>query len=305
MTTKPPEKNKKKFLVTHNIVQTPVALTDYLTNKLNLPPTTARFLLSLGAVYINETRVTGNPRLQANDYLRVHHEPKRFPADKIDWKSTILFENSDMLVIDKPYGMPVHATLDNAQENVIHQISQGLPRPLLVTHRIDIGTSGVLIIAKNAPAQKNINEQFAFKKVRKFYSAIVTREIATGIYTHYMKRDPRAPKILSREAQINYKKCDLEVISCKPLNEGLFRVEIELFTGRSHQIRAQFALLDSPILGDVMYGGPPHKAPRYLGEFYFLSSTRLKIFDFDFTIPFSLALSVQDKAAVSLPKTLF
>ncbi|MDZ4660473.1 MAG: RluA family pseudouridine synthase [Pseudomonadota bacterium] len=308
MTTKP----HKKHLVTHQIVDRSISLNAYLRENVNLTESTAQFLMSMGAVYINEIRTDGNPDLNPNDYLRIHHEPKRFPADKIEWKNTVIFENSELLVIDKPYGIPVHATLDNNQENVLHCLSEVLKSPLLVTHRLDIGTSGLLVLAKNVRAQRNINEQFAFKKVRKFYSAVVfksatkgvTNELALGFYTHYMKRDPRAPKVLSREAQFNWKKCDLELVSCQPVSDSLFRVEIELLTGRSHQIRAQFSLLGSPILGDIMYGGDFHPAPDYAGEFYFLSSTRLKIFDFDFIIPFSLRPCVPDTALKSLPETL-
>lgn len=296
---------KKKYLVTHHIVAQATDLNTYLAQNLKLEESKISYLLSLGAVYLNEKRTQINSPLLTNDYLRVHHVPKRFPIENIVWKNQIVFENSDMIVINKPYGIPVHATLDNCQENVIMGLSKSLDKNCYITHRIDIGTSGLLILAKTIPAQRNINEQFNFKKVRKFYSAFVSKKVELGIYTHYMKKDPRAPKVLSPEAQLNWKKCDLEILGCDGVKEDIFQVELELFTGRSHQIRSQLSFLGSPILGDVMYGGKPYEAPIYPGEFYFLSCTRIKVFDFEFSIPLLLKPEVSEMALVSTPKTLF
>ncbi len=241
-------------------------------------------LIDLGSVYINHTRANQNLKLKEGDYLRVHTQPKRYPVGKIDWNQLTIYEDRDLMIIDKPYGIPVHPTLDNALENVLVAMRKFKGQELFHTHRLDIGTQGVLILAKNLPTQAKINEAFMRKEIKKFYVAQTENPVNVGRHVHYMMPSARAPKILSREEQPNWKKCELVVTSnvweratLDDSNGGSYTSEIELITGRSHQIRAQLAFEGSPIIGDSLYKGISANAPNYQGEFFCLACIRIEL----------------------------
>ncbi|OQW50876.1 MAG: hypothetical protein A4S09_11155 [Proteobacteria bacterium SG_bin7] len=222
-------------------------------------------LLELGAVYLNHHRLNSNKNLKPGDYLRVHTQPKRYPTHKINWEQTIIHEDKDLIVIDKPYGIPVHATLDNAIENVLTQMSKFKNQKLYHTHRLDIGTQGILILTKTPESQKEINNQFLNKRIKKYYVAKTDLSLVPQKLIHYMQPSKRAPKILSNKALPNYKRCELII----------HEDNIELITGRSHQIRAQLSTIGAPIIGDTLYGGRKVIPPHYEAEFFFLACTKM------------------------------
>ncbi len=226
-------------------------------------------LLELGAVYLNHKRLCENKILKSGDYLRIHTQPKRYPVDKINWNQTIIHEDNDFVVINKPYGVPVHPTLDNVIENVLVQMSKFKNQKLFHTHRLDVGTQGVLILTKNAEVQKEINNQFLNREVKKYYVAKTETPLKPQRLIHYMQPSKRAPKTLSNEPLPNYKKCELII------HEN----NIELITGRSHQIRAQLNAIGAPIIGDTLYGGRKIDPPQYEGEFFFLACTEMILAD--------------------------
>lgn len=283
MTKKPP----KKFKITHHLVTEPSDLISFLIHVSKLDFVKARHLIEFGAVYVNEARETHNVSLKTGDYIRVHHEPKRFYVPSVDWEKRIMYQDQGIIVVDKPSGIPVHPTLDNGQENILHQLRKYLDQDLFITHRLDIGTSGLLILAKSLASQKNINRLFETKQIQKFYSAIVSSRIDARKLIHYMLPSPRSPKTLSADPIPGWKICELEIIKSKPIFDDFYGLDIQLLTGRSHQIRAQLAASGAPIVGDTLYGGLP-KTKAF--EFYYLRCVRL-------TIPSYLDVSVPDMAS--------
>jgi 23S rRNA pseudouridine1911/1915/1917 synthase len=132
-------------------------------------------------------------------------------------------------------------------------LEEQLGHPVFVTHRLDVATSGLLVLAKSLKAQAQINKLFAKRKVRKFYRARVERPVASGLVEHFMDPNSRIPKVLSAETREGWLDCRMNVLNVSETAEG-FALEIELLTGRTHQIRAQLAALGAPILGDTAYG---------------------------------------------------
>lgn len=246
--------------IQHHIIKTPTELLA-LTNS---------ELLNLGAVYVNHHRVSVATLLNEGDYVRIHTQPKRYPVDKINWRKVILFEDENLIVLDKPYGIPVHPTLDNTKENILVQLSQAYGAPLFHTHRLDIGTQGLLLFAKNQKTQIEINNLFLNRQIKKFYRALTSKPLIPGVLIHFMQPSKRSPKILSDRPLPGYKKCELQIHA---------NLEIELITGRSHQIRAQLAFEKNPILGDTLYGANPTAAPDYSAEFFYLTCVRLELLD--------------------------
>lgn len=225
--------------------------------------TQAQWLIRFGAVYVNSKRGIDEMQEISNaDIIRVHTSPKRYDLDRDDLRARVVYENNDYLIIDKPSGLPMHPTLDNLYENLI----SGFDRQLYVTHRLDVPTSGLVLVAKTKQYQTAFNQIILERKVKKLYEACVTGEVGVGELVHYMKKTVSAPKIVVKEKPDDMS----EWQECRLFIHTIIqnRLSIELLTGRTHQIRAQLAFEGAPILGDEMYGGS--KSP-----FFGLRSTSL------------------------------
>lgn len=216
-------------------------------------------VLSLGGIYLNEVRM--KPRdakqLKAGDYVRFHSSPRRFPAVIEDLASRIIFENDHYLVVNKPSGVPVHSTVDNVKENLLAHLTKLKKKKMLVTHRLDSPTSGLLVIAKTQIFSREFNELLSLGEVKKMYRVLVH-----GLYsgdselTHYMQPSPRAPKTLSLEPHRGWQMCKLKVIDSTEAFTDHTELVVELITGRTHQIRSQLSFGGHPIVGDRLYGSP-------------------------------------------------
>ncbi|MCX7979243.1 MAG: RluA family pseudouridine synthase, partial [Bdellovibrionaceae bacterium] len=239
--------------IRHHIVQAETSLLELIGNF--LPLERARFLISLGAVYVNRKReFLPSLQLKSGDYVRLHENPRRFAVEKVNWGSLIVRDESDWLLIDKPAGIPVHPTLDNAIENALVQMEQTLGTKLYTTHRLDIPTSGQLALAKTKNAQSRINRFFRQGRVEKIYQATVQGHLQLrGRVEHWMDYSNRAPRIVHPEPGENRHYCALEILGYE--NKALTTdLKIRLITGRTHQIRAQLSALGYPIVNDVLYG---------------------------------------------------
>lgn len=217
-------------------------------------------LLSLGAVYVNKVRVHQDTWIAVGDYVRLHPRPRRFNTDAVDWPARVLFENGDFRILHKPSGVPVIATVDNIRENVLRALEKSTGVPALVTHRLDTVTSGVVLLAKTAAFQRWFNRALARKTVQKTYSALSSQPAPAGLWVHFMKNDPYAPKVISLEAIDDSVVCETQVGASRPWGTG-FETTLSPLTGRTHQLRTQMAFQGSPIWGDTLYGG------EAIGEF--------------------------------------
>jgi 23S rRNA pseudouridine1911/1915/1917 synthase len=216
--------------------------------------------LAIGAVYIDRVRAGADQPLQAGQYVRVHFRPKRYPVAEIDWQGTIVHHDGDFVVVNKPAGVPVHPTLDNQIENVLHLAGAALGVSLRITQRLDTDVSGLIVFAGTKDFQRRFNTALVERTVRKRYRALVASPPARGRHIHYMQPTARTPKVLCAEARPDWRECALSVTNVEPVN-GVFEVEIDLETGRTHQIRAQLAAMGCPIIGDEIYGS----RARYAG----------------------------------------
>jgi 23S rRNA pseudouridine1911/1915/1917 synthase len=230
-----------------------------LQTELCIPLDYSAWLLDLGSIYHNHKRAKSNISLKIGDYIRVHSQPRRFPIDR-NWKDTIVHETDDFVIINKPFGVPTHPSVDNIIENAVHQLSLALNQPIYVTHRLDVATSGLLCLAKTKEFQKKFNVCLQEKTIEKKYRARVEGHLKqTGIIRHFMEVSTFLPKKLSVEPAEGCQECLLEIENVKHLlhDDGApySVVEIRLITGRTHQIRSQMAALGHPIIGDKIYGG--------------------------------------------------
>lgn len=245
-------------MIRHFISEKNEPIIEFLSRELGLTSVKSLEMLNFGAVYLNKNRQLEATEIKTGDYIRAHTEPKRFSVKSIDWSSLLLFENQDFLVINKPGGIPTHATVANRYENVVDQMKKHLGYDVYVTSRLDVVTNGLLVLAKTKKFQTEFNNALRDSRVTKYYEAIVENHIQHPLHlTHYMKNDYTQPKILSDEAQDGFLKCELKIFDSKKLsldNMNQTQIRIELLTGRTHQIRSQLSQIGHPILGDKLYG---------------------------------------------------
>lgn len=247
----------KNYGVEHLLASFSGPLDEIVEKTLELPEEKVRFLRSFGSIYVNNQRCLKNAQIEEGTYLRVHQNPRRFPVQVFQWPEQKVFENSDFVVVNKPSGLPVPATVDNIQENMSSLISQALNHQVHVTHRLDVATNGLVVFAKSKNAQTEFNKKLAAGEVRKLYRALVHGvDLPTGDWLHYMEPSPRAPKVVSSAQMPGWSPCRLRVLDQTEIFPGHSEVIIELITGRTHQIRAQLSASGFPIVGDVAYGSP-------------------------------------------------
>lgn len=195
----------------------------------------------------------------------------------------IIFENDDLLVVDKPAGMVVHPAAGHASGTLVNAVLGhdpdiegigGEERPGIV-HRLDKETSGLIILAKNERAHRWLQDQFRLRKVEKTYLALVDGKPPTpfGRVEAHIGRDPKNRKQMAitspskgREAISEYK--TLESFKDHTL------LEFHPHTGRTHQIRLHCAFLKCPIVGDANYGRKNFSVEI---DRHFLHAYRLKI----------------------------
>lgn len=248
----------KSYGVEHILANRTASLADLLTEQLGIEEIRTEELLHFGSIYLNSERINNSLKsmqISQGDYLRVHQNPRRFPVGSVSWKTCVIENCDQYIVINKPSGLPVHPTVDNTQENLCRLLSSHLGHELFITSRLDLPTSGLLVFAKTKEFQKHYNVALTNNEVKKTYKALANgTDIPLGEWLHYMEPSPRAPKKVQKQNEAGWVHCLMNVLDSKPSGEGLSEVTIELVTGRTHQIRAQLAFEGHPIVGDQAYG---------------------------------------------------
>jgi 23S rRNA pseudouridine1911/1915/1917 synthase len=189
-------------------------------------------------------------------------EPEPATAEAEDLPLPILYEDSDVVVIDKPAGMVVHpgaghsgGTVVNALLFHVEDLSGvgGEMRPGIV-HRLDRGTSGVMVAAKNDAAHQELSRQFHDREVEKEYIALVWGLVQAGKRIDApIGRDPNDRQKMSTRAR-RARSAVTRVTWALNLR-GVSLIHVAIHTGRTHQIRVHLSAIGHPIVGDATYGG--------------------------------------------------
>jgi 23S rRNA pseudouridine1911/1915/1917 synthase len=275
-------KNSTKFSVTEEDAGNRL---DIILAKLipHLTRSNLKKIIELKQVKINNiVEKSPSKKLKTNDAIEIIltavDEIKILPA-KI--KLDIVYEDKDILIVNKPAGMVVHPGAGNYKKTLVNALIykyknklsdvNGITRPGIV-HRIDKETSGLLVVAKNNKAHSNLGKQFSDHTIQRAYLALtwgVLRPLHGKIET-LIGRSRKNRQLMSvteitgKKSITNYK--TLKVFNIKDIPKISF-VECKLETGRTHQIRVHMAYKGNPLLGDQQYGKKNLKFKKINEEF--------------------------------------
>jgi 23S rRNA pseudouridine1911/1915/1917 synthase len=184
----------------------------------------------------------------------------------------ILYQDADVVVVDKPAGMVVHpaaghasGTLVNALLHHVDDLSGigGEKRPGIV-HRLDRGTSGLMVVAKNDGAHEELSRQFHDREVEKEYTALVWGEVMAGRRIDApIGRDPsNRKKMSSASARVRRsREAVTRIVGAEHFGRVLTLARVAIHTGRTHQIRVHLSAIGHPVVGDSLYGGVHRRVP--------------------------------------------
>ncbi|KYG63138.1 RNA pseudouridine synthase [Bdellovibrio bacteriovorus] len=268
-----------EYGVRHIISPRSGPIIDVLVGILEMSASEVLFLLDLGSIYLNHERLNKNSSVSEGDYVRVHTKPRRFVANDGRWRERMLFINEHFVVVNKISSLPVHASVDNIQENLQSYLANELGGEVFVTHRLDVPTRGLIVYARTQEFQSAFNKLLISREMKKVYRARVEGVgLQPGLLRHYMEPSPRAPKKVQRHFQEGFQECLLEILDVKEVSVGVSELRIQLLTGRTHQIRAQLSCEGFPILNDHAYGA------KKLND---LEAIELEACELEFTDPLS------------------
>jgi len=261
--------NSTKFLITDQEAGNRL---DIVLVKLlpSLSRSNLKKIIELKQVKINNSTVESpSKKLKINDNIEINLIPKDeikiLPANI---KLNIVYEDKDILIVNKPAGMVVHPGAGNHNNTLVNALIykykkklsniNGSTRPGIV-HRIDKETSGLLVVAKNNKAHSNLGKQFSDHTIQRTYQALawgVLRPLNGRIET-LIGRSRKNRQLMSvseitgKKSITNYK--TLKIFNIKDIPKITF-VECKLETGRTHQIRVHMAYMGNSLLGDQQYG---------------------------------------------------
>ena len=246
----------------------PIRLDSYLSRRedLKLSRSMIQKLLEDKKITVNEKYEKSSYKLKQNDIIKIEiEEPKEVEIAAQDIPLDIIYEDNDILVVNKQKGLVVHPANGNWDGTLVNAIMAyckdslsgigGMLRPGIV-HRLDKDTSGLLIIAKNDNAHIKLSKQMQNREIKKTYIALVRGIISENEATINMPigrstKDRKKMAVIKKgkEAITHFKVIDRFTTK----NGSYTLLEVKIDTGRTHQIRVHLSYIGHPVIGDMIY----------------------------------------------------
>ena len=274
METKPVINEESSELFEHYRIvvdpgQEPLRIDKFLFNRIeNVSRNKVQQAARAGNVLVNEKPVKSNYNIRPGDVISVvmAHPPREVEILPEDIPLQIVYEDKDIIVIDKKAGMVVHpahgnytGTLLNALAHYFQTTQKGVPENgfAYLVHRIDKDTSGLLLVAKNEDAQTKLARQFFDHTVERTYHALVWGEPdeESGTITGHIGRSLKDRRVMTVFPDGEYGKAAVSHYATLKKFGYVTLLECHLETGRTHQIRAHFKFIGHPLFNDERYGG--------------------------------------------------
>lgn len=236
----------------------------YLAQKENISRVAVQRLLEKGNILVNGKKVKPSYKVQEQDKIEIEKEEvKEIPLKAQNIPISVIYEDKDMLIVNKPKGMVVHPANGNPDGTLVNAVMAickdslsgigGEIRPGIV-HRLDKNTSGAVIIAKNDNTHIALSNMLKNHEIKKTYIALVRGIVKENEATINM---PIARSISDRKKMAVARNGKEAITHFKVLerfpNEGITLLEIKIETGRTHQIRVHLSNIGYPVLGDDVY----------------------------------------------------
>ena len=241
-------------------------LDQYIVQEHNISRALAQKLIKKQLVTVNGEQVSPHYGVRDTDVVEVKiPEPERYEVIAEDIPLKVVYEDSEILALDKAAGMVVHPACGHSSGTLVHAIMShcqdlsgigGVERPGIV-HRLDKDTSGLILIAKNDLAHSGLAKQFQNRTINKKYRALVCGNVINdnGTINQPLGRNPQNRKKIIVTHDPNYK--SRHAITHYQVTKrfgSTTLLDVSLETGRTHQIRVHLAFIGYPILGDPIYG---------------------------------------------------
>ena len=265
------------------VCQTPERLDTFLAVQITKTRSQIAQLIKQDCVFVDEKKVTRpGVKLKVNQTVRVEFpEAKKEAALDVDFDVEILYEDDDVLVINKPSGVTVHPAPSVKDATLVDWLKhKGIRLSTIsgeerhgIVHRLDKGTSGAMIVAKNNESHEFLSQQLQDKTMGRYYLAVVTPPLKEDITTIECNIGRSSHNRLKMACSETGKYAKTQFASLLPsMGESTQLVACKLFTGRTHQIRVHLESMNRHILGDHIYGIAPkqEKSERVLLHAYII-----------------------------------
>lgn len=245
-------------ILNYTIQENNKSVKDILRESLNFSRRLSRKLELDDKIFLNGNTVRLNKRVSAGDILSLEFDEDEDEYDAVDIPIIIVYEDDDLLVVNKPPYIVVHPTKSHQNNTIANGVSyyfreKGLKRKVRLVNRLDMNTSGIVIIAKNPYAHNELSKQMKDNRVDKYYYAIVEGIVERDKETINEPIARLNEEDIIRVVHPSGKECITHYVVEKRL-DNLTLVKLKLETGRTHQIRVHMKHIGHTVLGDALYG---------------------------------------------------
>ena len=242
----------------------------------------AQEMIKKGEITLGNSTVKASQKTKTGDIVNIQFRSDDLETEiqATEMNFPIVYEDNDIIVINKPFGLVVHPGAGQEKETVVSALLShttlspiGAPDRPGIVHRLDKETSGIMVLAKNKEAHKNLAEQFASHDLEKEYIALIQGHIVNkkGRIQVAIERDP-VHRQRMKATSVDNGKMAISIFEVMEYLKNSTLVKVQILTGRTHQIRVHMAFTGHPLLGDTTYGGR-----KFGNSEHFLHSSKLTI----------------------------